>query len=137
MRDPMSTERPPKNLLTHLLTLIGWLTDPKSRPGKVFTTGERAATGLFDRLGRNNTYLWLAGKGLKTGFTVRRGLTDATEAWLHTLRAPTLGDVQAMRTQIRRLGDTLEVTQSQLELALQAIERLEAKLPARPAAEAT
>lgn len=124
----MTTERPPKNLLTHLVTLIGWLTDPKSRPGKLFNVGERKATALFERLGHSDTYLWLAGKGLSAGFGLRRGLTDATEAWLHAWRAPTLGDVQAMRTQIRRLGDTLEVTQSQLELALQAIERLEAQL---------
>lgn len=128
----MSTDRPPKNLLTHLLTFIGHITDPKSKPGKIFNKGERLGTGLFDRLGRNHTYLWLAGKGLKAGFVVRRGVTDAAEAWLHTLRAPTLGDVQAMRTQIRRLGDTLEVTQSQLEVALAAIQRLERELTGRP-----
>lgn len=130
----MSTDRPPKNFLTHLVGFIGWLTDPKSRPGKVFNKGERAATGVFDRLGRNPAYLWLAGKGLKSGFALRRGYTDLLEAWLHGLRAPTLGDVQAMRTQIRRLGDNLEVTQTQLELALQAIERLERELTRRPAA---
>jgi len=128
----MSTDRPPKNLLTHLLTFVGWLTDPKSKPGKIFTKGERTATGLFDRLGRNDTYLWLAGKGLKSGFVMRRALTDATEAWLHSLRAPTLGDVQAMRTQLRQLGDNLEVTQTQLQLALEAIQRLERELTSRP-----
>jgi hypothetical protein len=53
----MSTERPPKNLLTHLLTFIGYLTDPKSKPGSIFNKGERLGTGLFDRLGRNDTYL--------------------------------------------------------------------------------
>jgi hypothetical protein len=129
----MSTERPPKNLLTHLLTAVGYLTDPKSKPGGLFNKGERLGTGLFDRLGRNDTYLWLAGKGLKAGFVLRRGLTDAAEAWRHSLRAPTLGDVQAMRTQIRRLGDTLEVTQNQLELALAAIQRLERELTSHPA----
>lgn len=122
----MATERPPKNSLTHLLTLIGWLTDPKSRPGAVFTRVERGASGFFDRLARSHPFLKFAGAGLELGFMLRRSMNDATEAWLHLLRAPTVSDVQAMRTQIRQLGDRLEVTQTQLELALAALERVEA-----------
>lgn len=124
----MADPRPPKNLLTHLLTGLGYLTDPKSPPGKLFHVWESAATNLFDRLGRNHTYLRLAGKGLELGFMLRRSMTAGAEGWLHLLRAPTLGDVQAMRTQIRQLGDRLEVTQTQLELALAALERVEAEL---------
>ena len=130
---PMSQPRPPKNLLTHLLTGIGYLTDPKSPPGKLFNRLETAATGVFDRLGRSDAFLRLAGKGLGLGFALRRGVTDSAEAWLHAWRAPSLGDIQAMRTQLRQLGDRLEVTQTQLELALAALARLESDHPPAPA----
>lgn len=123
----MSQPRPPKNLLTHLLTGVGYLTDPKSPPGKLFHRLESASTGVFDRLGRNHTFLRLAGKGLGLGFMLRRSMTASAEAWLHAWQAPTLGDVQMMRNQLRQLSDRLEVTQTQLELALAALERLEAE----------
>lgn len=124
-------ERPPKNLLTHLLLAIGWLTDVKTPPGKVFGRIERAGTGMFDRLGHSPRFLKLAGGGLGLGFLLRRSMNDGLESWLHLLRAPTVRDVQAMRTQIRQLGDRLEVTQTQLELALAALERVESELTAR------
>ncbi len=122
------SERPPKNLLTHLLTLVGYLTDAKTRPGAVFTRVERTGTGLFERLARNHSFLRFAGAGLEMGFVMRRSMTASAEAWLHMLRAPTLTDVQAMRTQIRQLGDRLEVTQTQLEQALEALGRVESEL---------
>lgn len=121
----MSQPRPPKNLLTHLLTGIGYLTDPKSPPGKVFNRLETRASGLFDRLGRSDTFLRVAGKSLDLGFMLRRSMTASAEAWLHSWQAPSLGDIQAMRTQLRQLGDRLEVTQTQLELALAALARME------------
>lgn len=124
----MTEERPPKNLLTHLLLAIGWLTDARSRPGRVFARLERAGTGLFDRLGTSPRFLKLAGGGLELGFLLRRSMNQSAEAWLHLLRAPTVRDVQTMRTQLRRLGDRLEVTQTQLELALAALARVEAEL---------
>jgi hypothetical protein len=127
-------QRPPKNLLTHVLTAIGWLTDAKTRPGAVFTRVENRGSKFFERLARNETFLKVAGTGLDLGFMLRRSMTASTEAWLHLLRAPTVGDVQAMRTQIRQLGDRLEVTQTQLELALAALERVEAELRTRSSA---
>ncbi len=129
----MSQPRPPKNLLTHLLTLIGWLTDAKTRPGAAFTRMETGTSKFFDRLARNHGFLKFSGKGLELGFMLRRSMTASAEAWLHLLRAPTVSDVQAMRTQIRQLGDRLEVTQTQLELALEALERIEAAARTRDA----
>lgn len=127
----MDNTRPPKNLLTHLLLAIGYLTDARSPPGRVFTRLEGAGTGLFDRLGHSPRFLKLAGGGLELGFMLRRSMHASAEAWLHLLRAPTLRDVQAMRTQLRQLGDRLEVTQTQLELTLAALARVEAELHAR------
>ena len=128
----MTQPRPPKNLLTHLLTGIGYLTDSKTPPGKLFTRLETSTSKVFDRLARSDTFLRIAGKGLNLGFMVRRSITASAEAWLHAWQAPTLGDVQAMRTQLRQLGDRLEVTQTQLELALDALTRLEADLRSTP-----
>jgi len=128
MTDRPITERPPRNLLTQLLLGLGYLTDPKSRPGKVFHRLETGTSAVFERLAHNHTFLGLAGKGLNLGFMVRRSMTASAEAWLHAWRSPTLGDVQAMRTQLRQLGDRLEVTQTQLELALDALARVEAGL---------
>lgn len=128
----MSQPRPPKNLLTHLLTGIGYLTDPKSPPGKLFNRFETTTTAVFDRLGRSDAFLRLAGKGLGLGFMLRRSMTASAEAWLHAWQAPSLGDIQAMRTQLRQLGDRLEVTQTQLELALVALARVESELRATP-----
>jgi hypothetical protein len=122
------TERPPRNLLTRLLLGIGYLTDPKSPPGKVFHRCETGTSAVFERLAHNHTFLRLAGKGLNLGFMLRRSMTAGAEAWLHAWQAPTLGDVQAMRTQLRQLGDRLEVTQTQLELALDTLARVEAGL---------
>ena len=82
-----------------------------------------------DRLGRSDTFLRLAGKSLGLGFALRRGVTDSAEAWLHAWRAPSLGDIQAMRTQLRQLGDRLEVTQTQLELALAALRGQRLQVP--------
>lgn len=123
----MNQPRPPKNLLTHLLSGVGYLTDPRSPPGKLFHRLETASTGVFDRLGRSPAFLRLAGKGLGLGFLLRRSVTAGAEAWLHAWQAPTLRDVQLMRNQLRQLGDRLEVTQTQLELALAALERLESE----------
>lgn len=128
----MAHERPPKNLLTHLLLAIGWLTDQRSPPGRVFGRLERVGTRAFDRLGTSPRFLKLAGGGLELGFLLRRSINEGAEAWLHMLRAPTVRDVQSMRTQIRQLGDRLEVTQTQLELALAALERVEAELTRKP-----
>lgn len=130
----MSEETPPKNLTARILGLVGYLTDPKSGPGKWWMRFEGASTGAMEKLARSPQYLRFAGKGLQRMFHLHRDVIDLTEEVLHFWRIPSLGDLQEMRRALRRLEDDLEITTTQLELALAALDKLQAELARRPAA---
>jgi hypothetical protein len=130
----MSEETPPKNLTARILGLVGYLTDPKSGPGKWWMRFEGASTGAMEKLARSPKYLRFAGKGLQRMFHLHRDVIDLTEEVLHFWRIPSLGDLQEMRRALRRLEDDLEITTTQLELALAALDKLQAELARRPAA---
>ncbi|MBK8261052.1 MAG: hypothetical protein IPK80_06900 [Nannocystis sp.] len=115
----------PPNLLTRLVRLVGHLTDPKTAPGRLFTAFERRSTALFGKLATNERYLRFAGRGLEASFNLRRGGIEATEELLHLMRLPAVSEVNELRYQVRSLHDRLEVTNSQLELALALLERME------------
>ena len=130
----MSEETPPKNLTARILGLVGYLTDPKSGPGKWWMRFEGASTGAMEKLARSPKYLRFAGKGLQRMFHLHRDVIDLTEEVLHFWRIPSLGDLQEMRRALCRLEDDLEITTTQLELALAALDKLQAELARRPAA---
>lgn len=130
----MSEKTPPKNLTARILGLVGYLTDPKSGPGKWWMRFEGASTGAMEKLARSPKYLRFAGKGLQRMFHLHRDVIDLTEEVLHFWRIPSLGDLQEMRRALRRLEDDLEITTTQLELALAALDKLQAELARRPAA---
>ena len=130
----MSEKTPPKNLTARILGLVGYLTDPKSGPGKWWMRFEGASTGAMERLARSPKYLRFAGKGLQKMFHLHRDMVDLSEEVLHFWRIPSLGDLQEMRRALRRLEDDLEITTTQLELALAALDKLQAELARRPAA---
>lgn len=132
----MSQKPSPKNLTARILRLVGYLTDPKSGPGKWWIRFESASTAAMDRLARSPRYLRFAGRGLQRMFHLQRDMVDLTEEILHFWRMPSLGDLQEVRGQLRRLEDNLEITTTQLELALQALDTLQAELRRREAAEA-
>lgn len=131
----MSQETAPNNLTARILRLVGYLTDPKSRPGKLWIRFERASTAVMDRLARSPRYLRFAGRGLQAMFHVHRDVVAFTEEVLHFWRVPTLGDLNEVRRQLRRAEERLEITTTQLELALELLEKLQAEL-ARAAREA-
>lgn len=130
----MSEETPPKNLTARILGLVGYLTDPKSGPGKWWMRFEGASTGVMTKLATSPRYLRFAGKGLRRMFVAHRAMIDLTEEVLHFWRLPSVGDIQEVRTTLRRLEDELEITTTQLELALAALDKLQAELARRPAA---
>ena len=130
----MSEKTAPKNLTARILRLVGYLTDPKSGPGKWWMRFEGASTGAMEKLARSPKYLRFAGKGLQRMFHLHRDVIDLTEEVLHFWRIPSLGDLQEMRRALRRLEDDLEITTTQLELALAALDKLQAELARRPAA---
>jgi hypothetical protein len=130
----MSQKSDTKNLTARILRLVGYLTDPKSGPGKWWMRFEKRSTGVMDRLARSPRYLRFAGKGLQRMFHVQRDMIDLTEEILHFWRVPSLTDMQEVRSQLRRLEDNLEITTTQLELALAALDKLQAELRRRDAA---
>lgn len=130
----MSQKSDPKNVTARILRLVGYLTDPKSGPGKWWMRFENASTGVMDRLARSPRYLRFAGKGLQRMFHVQRDMIDLTEEILHFWRVPSLTDVLEVRSQLRKLEDNLEITTTQLELALEALDKLQAELRRRDAA---
>lgn len=125
------SEETPRNLTARILGLVGYLTDPKSSPGKLWARFEGASTGVMERLARSPRYLRFAGRGLQRMFRFHRDLIDLTEEVLHMWRMPTLGDLNEVRAQLRRAEERLEITTTQLELALGALERLQAELTRR------
>jgi hypothetical protein len=124
----MSQETAPRNLTARILRLVGYLTDPKSGPGKLWMRFEGASTGVMARLATSPRYLRLAGRGLTKMFHFHRDLVDLTEEVLHFWRVPTLGDFNEVRAQLRRAEDRLEITTTQLELALELLEKLQAEM---------
>ena len=124
----MSEKTSSKNLTARILELVGWLTDPKSAPGKWWMRLENASTGVMGRLATNPRYLKFAGRGLRAMFHLHRDMVGLTEGLLHFWRVPTLGDLHEVRAQLRRAEDRLEITTTQLELALELLERLQAEL---------
>lgn len=124
----MSNETAPKNLTARILGLVGYLTDPRSRPGKLWMRFEGASTGVMERLARSPRYLRFAGRGLQKMFHLQRDMVDLTEEVLHFWRVPTLGDLHEVRAQLRRAEDRLEITTMQLELALELLAKLQAEL---------
>lgn len=135
----MTAEHAPPNLLTRLVRLVGYLTDPKSAPGKIFGAWERTVTGLAERLATSERYLRFAGRGLEASFRLRKNMIDAAEEALHLARLPSVSEVNELRHQVRVMSDRLEVTQSQLELALEILGRMEKRsmaADASPAADA-
>lgn len=124
----MSKETAQQNVTARILRLVGYLTDPKSGPGKLWMRFEGASTGVMTRLATSPRYLRFAGRGLKRMFHLHRDLVDLTEEVLHFWRVPTLGDLEEVRAQLRRAEDRLEITTTQLELALELLEKVQTEL---------
>ncbi|HSP77435.1 MAG TPA: hypothetical protein VLQ93_02820 [Myxococcaceae bacterium] len=133
MSDPAS--RPSPNLLARTLKLVGHLTSPETRPGRVFEKAERGLTKVAARLAESPTWLRVSGGLMRRGFTLQVRRTRVVEKALHTLRVPTSSEVDVMRDQLRRMGDQVEALGSQLELVVELLERQEQQ--AAPSTQAT
>ncbi|WP_164019813.1 poly(R)-hydroxyalkanoic acid synthase subunit PhaE [Pyxidicoccus trucidator] len=136
----MSQSDPPapnRGLLARGLKLLGHLTHPQTRTGKVFTRAEQGLTRVLAKVAESPTYLRVSGSLMRQGFNVRirrRGLVERT---LHTLRLPTPSEVEALRDQLRRVNDQVEALGIQLETVVDLVHPTEAPAPApeRPANE--
>ncbi len=122
----MSTSSPrPKGLLTRGLKLVGRLTSPETRTGKVFSKAERGLTKVSSKLSESPTWLRISGGLMRRSFNLRIRRQALQEKALQALRMPAASDVEAMREQVRRLNQQVEALGSQLELVVELLERQE------------
>jgi len=132
----MSTDSPPasKGLLARGLKLVGRLTSPETRTGRVFTRAERGLTKISARLSESPTWLRLSGGLMRQGFNLRIRRHALQERALLALRLPAASEVEALRDQVRQLNNKMEALGSQIELMVDLLERQErpAKAERRP-----
>ncbi|WP_224241654.1 hypothetical protein [Hyalangium gracile] len=117
--------RPRKGLLARGLKLVGRLTSPETRSGRVFSKAERGLTKVTSKLGESPTWLRISGGVMRQGFNLRIRRHALQERVLQALRLPAVSDMETMRDQVRRLSHQVEALGSQLEMAVELLERQE------------
>ncbi|WIG93513.1 hypothetical protein [Myxococcus sp. SDU36] len=127
-------ERPPpsQGLLARGLKLLGHLTHPDTRTGKVFTRAEQGLTRAAVRLTESPSYLRVSGSLMRQGFNARVRRNGLVEGALRTLRLPTTSEVETLRDQLRRMNDQVEALGTQLELVVDLLHRQEGAEPESP-----
>ncbi len=123
----MSTDSPPasKGLLARGLKLVGRLTSPETRTGRVFSKAERGLTKVSARLSQSPTWLRFSGGLMRQGFNLRIRRHALQERALLALRLPAASEVEALRDQLRQLNNQVEALGSQIELVVDLLERQE------------
>ncbi|HEX8699281.1 MAG TPA: hypothetical protein VF815_10625 [Myxococcaceae bacterium] len=123
----MSTNSPPasKGLLARGLKLIGHLTSPETRSGRVFTKAERGLTKVSARLSESPTWLRISGGLMRQSFNLRIRRQALQERALLALRLPAASEVEGLREQLRHLNNQVEALGSQIELVVDLLERQE------------
>jgi TolA-binding protein len=123
----MSTKTPPasKGLLVRGLKLIGRLTSPETRTGRVFSKAERGLTKVSAKLSESPTWLRISGGLMRRGFNLRIRRQALQERALLALRLPAASEVEALRDQLRQLNNQVEALGSQIELVVDLLERQE------------
>ena len=123
----MSTDSPPasKGLLARGLKLVGRLTSPETRTGRVFSKAEKSLTKVSARLSESPTWLRISGGLMRQGFNLRIRRHALQERALLALRLPAASEVEAMRDQLRQLNNQVEALGSQIELVVDLLERQE------------
>jgi hypothetical protein len=111
-----------KRPITRVLKAIGYLTDPATKPGKVFAWWEKGMTGVMGKLAQNDLYLNVAGKMMERTFQMHGQSIRAMEEMLHAMRLPTTSDVTDLREQVHHLNDQVEAMSAQIEVLVEALE---------------
>ena len=119
-----NTNRPKKSVILRGLKAIGYLTDPKTKPGKAFTWWEKKVTKAAEKLAHNDLYLNFAGRMMEQSFRTHKESVRAMEQIWHSFRLPTSTDVVDLREQVHHLNDQVEAMSAQLELLLDEIEAM-------------
>jgi hypothetical protein len=119
----------PQGLLVRGLKLLGHLTHPDTRSGKVFTRVEQRLTKAVARVAESPTYLRVSGTLMRQGFNTRIRRNRLLERTLRTLRLPTPSELDGLRDQVRRMGDQVEALNTQLEVVTELLQEKEAPAP--------
>lgn len=130
------TKRPKRNLVARAMRAIGYLTDPKTTPGKAFTFVEQKATRTMERLAQNDTYLTFAGGMMRRSFVAQAQAIEMTEDMLRAMRLTTASDALELRDRLRVVHEEVEALSSELEVVVESLERIEKKLTALAARQA-
>lgn len=127
----MSTNPPPasKGLLARGLKLVGRLTSPETRTGRVFSKAEQGLTKVSARLSESPTWLRISGGLMRRSFNLRIRRQALQERALLALRLPAASEVTALREQLRHLNNQVEALGSQIELVVDLLERQERPHP--------
>lgn len=126
---------PPHGLLARGLKLLGHLTHPDTRTGKVFSRAEQGLTRAAARVIESPTYLRVSGTLMRQGLNTRIRRNRLVEGALRTLRLPTPSELDGLRDQVRRMNDQVEALNTQLEAVVDLLHQQEAAAPAaRPPA---
>lgn len=130
------SKRPKRNLVARAMKAIGYLTDPKTKPGKAFTFVEQRATRAMERLAQNDKYLMFAGGMMRRGFEAQAQAIEVTEDMLRAMRLTTASDALEIRDRLRVVHEEVEALSSELEVVVESLERIEKKLDALAAKQA-
>jgi uncharacterized coiled-coil protein SlyX len=128
----MTSSSRPKGLLTRGLKLVGRLTSPETRSGKVFAKAEAKLTQVTAKLSESPTWLRVSGGLMRRRFNLRIRRQALQEKALQALRLPATSDVESMREQVRRLNHQVEALGSQLELVVEMLEKQEQRSTQAP-----
>ncbi|MRG92765.1 hypothetical protein [Polyangium spumosum] len=117
-----SSKKQPK-LLTRVVKGLGHWLGPETPTGKAFVAAEKGMTRAFDRLGRSERFLNLAGGALNRALRARAAYVEAQENWLHLFRLPTSTEMDDLREEVKDVRYQLEAVSSQLEVVIEALEK--------------
>jgi hypothetical protein len=115
--------RAPSPLLARMLQRVGQLGDKDTRAGRLFARAESSLTKATERLNHSPAWLKFNGEVLRkrSGLRVRR--RSLTEGALRALHLPTSSEVSELHDHIRHLEEQVGVLGSQLEVAIELLER--------------
>jgi cell division protein FtsB len=119
----------PQGLLVRGLKLLGHLTHPETRTGKVFTRVEQRLTHAVARVTESPSYLRVSGTLMRQGLNTRIRRNRLLERTLRTLRLPTPSEMDGLRDQVRRMGDQVEALNTQLEVVAELLQEKQTAAP--------
>ncbi len=115
--------RPPSPRLARMLQRVGQLADQETRAGRVFARAESRLTQAAERLNQSPGWLKFNGEVLRQRSGLRSAGRSLAEGALRVLSLPTSSEVGALQQQIRHLEDQVGALGSQLEVAIELLER--------------